>query len=100
MGGRKPNATVNTQLKDPLSFRIRLYPLCRSNISFNENTRLDSSIMLPKMSIGAFKSRPVLSVINLTGSMTIKKRRIKQKLEYSTRTIIATKNPISTVLRN
>ncbi|KAL4092073.1 hypothetical protein QTP88_026645 [Uroleucon formosanum] len=53
-----------------------------------------------RLSIGAFKSSPVLSIINITGSKSLEKRRIKHTLEYSSKTLIATKNPISTILRN
>ncbi|XP_060858335.1 uncharacterized protein LOC132935733 [Metopolophium dirhodum] len=53
-----------------------------------------------RLSIGAFKSSPVLSIINITGSKSLEKRRIKHTLEYSSKTLIATKNPFSTILRN
>ncbi|KAL4148403.1 hypothetical protein QTP88_002656 [Uroleucon formosanum] len=53
-----------------------------------------------RLSIGAFKSSSVLSIINITGSKSLEKRRIKHTLEYSSKTLIATKNPISTILRN
>ncbi|KAL4143546.1 hypothetical protein QTP88_005865 [Uroleucon formosanum] len=53
-----------------------------------------------RLSIDAFKSSPVLSIINITGSKSLEKRRIKHTLEYSSKTLIATKNPISTILRN
>ncbi|KAL4103315.1 hypothetical protein QTP88_018692 [Uroleucon formosanum] len=53
-----------------------------------------------RLSIGAFKSSPVLSIISITGSKSLEKRRIKHTLEYSSKTLIATKNPISTILRN
>ncbi|KAL4148841.1 hypothetical protein QTP88_002988 [Uroleucon formosanum] len=53
-----------------------------------------------RLSIGAFKSSPVLSIINITGSKSLEERRIKHTLEYSSKTLIATKNPISTILRN
>ncbi|KAL4085149.1 hypothetical protein QTP88_027441 [Uroleucon formosanum] len=53
-----------------------------------------------RLSIGAFKSSPVLSIISITGTKSLEKRRIKHTLEYSSKTLIATKNPISTILRN
>jgi hypothetical protein len=53
-----------------------------------------------RISNGAFKRSPVLSIINLTGSMSLEKKRIKHTLEYVARIIIATKNPISTILKN
>jgi len=53
-----------------------------------------------RLSIGAFKSSPVLSIINITGSKSLEKRRIKHTLEYSSKTLIATKNPINAILRN
>jgi hypothetical protein len=52
------------------------------------------------LSIGAFKSSPILNIINITGSKSLEKRRIKHTLEYSSKTLIATKNPISVILRN
>ena len=53
-----------------------------------------------KISIGAFKSSPVLSIINLTSSILLEKRRIKNILENTARIIIAIKNPTSTILKN